>query len=61
MIKCPVCGGYDFEEEFDVCPICEWQYDKLQYKDRDYWGGANDLSVNDYRTEYERSHDNNEE
>jgi len=54
-VKCPICGQYEFEEEFDVCPVCEWQYDKLQYKDYNYWGGANDLSVNDYKTQWDNA------
>ena len=51
-IICPICGEHDFTEEFELCPVCEWQYDKLQYKDHQYWGGANDLSVDDYKAEW---------
>ena len=53
-VKCPICGEHVFEEEFDTCPVCEWQYDELQYKDPTYWGGANDLCINDYKAEWER-------
>ena len=52
MIKCPVCGEYKFEriDNFDVCPVCEWENDSLQMKNPDYRGGANDESLNDARS-----------
>lgn len=49
--KCPICEKYDFPEEdsFDICPICGWEDDDLQLKNPDYKGGANDMSLNEYR------------
>jgi hypothetical protein len=46
---CPVCEKHLFDEpdDFDICPICGWENDGLQRDQRDYWGGANDLSVNE--------------
>jgi hypothetical protein len=57
MIKCPICGQYDFEEidDFDACDICHWQNDDLQMKDSNYWGGANDLNLNNYKAEWKKS------
>lgn len=48
---CPVCGKYEFEEEdwYKICPICGWEDDSLQRDDPDYSGGANDMSLNEYR------------
>ena len=48
-MKCPVCGKYEFEEydDYDICPVCNWENDGLQYNDHNYAGGANDLSVNE--------------
>ena len=56
MIRCPVCAKYNFaqEDDYDVCPVCEWENDSLQLKDPSYWGGANDLSLNDYKKEWQR-------
>lgn len=53
-MKCPVCGKYEFEEydDYDICPVCNWENDGLQYDDHNYAGGANDLSVNEARIEY---------
>lgn len=53
-MKCPVCGKYGFEEysDFDICPVCNWENDGLQYDDHNYAGGANHISVNEARIEY---------
>lgn len=53
-MKCPICGKYEFEEydDFDICPVCNWENDGLQYGDHNYAGGANNLSVNEARIEY---------
>ena len=50
-MKCPVCGKYEFqhEDDYDVCPVCNWENDGLQYDEPDYAGGANDMSLNQAR------------
>ena len=55
MIRCPVCSRYVFEREddFDVCEICEWENDGVQLDDPDYPGGANRLSLNQYRIQWQ--------
>ena len=57
MIKCPICGEYEFaaENNFDVCPVCEWENDGVQMDDPTYWGGANDLCLNDYKAVWEQN------
>lgn len=54
-IKCPGCGQYEFEEEddYDICPVCFWENDSLQNNDPDCAGGANGLSLNEYRKAWE--------
>ena len=54
MIKCPVCNGYEFEEDndFDVCEICGWENDGVQFDDPNYRGGANRLSLNEAKAEW---------
>lgn len=51
---CPVCEEYSFEfpDDYDICPICGWENDGVQREDKDYWGGANDLSVNEAKIVY---------
>ena len=58
MIKCPVCGEYEFEahNDFDACDICHWQNDGVQLSDPTYWGGANDLSLNDFKKQWMDAH-----
>lgn len=53
-VLCPVCEKHRFAEEndFDICPVCGWENDGVQGADHDYWGGANDLTVNDSKRFY---------
>lgn len=50
-IPCPVCGEYTFEveDDFDICPVCGWENESLQYQNPDYKGGANGVSLNEAR------------
>ena len=56
MIKCPVCSEYDFtmDNNFDVCPVCEWENDGVQLDDPNYRGGANELSLNEFRANWQK-------
>lgn len=42
---CPCCGYKTLNEEppgtFDICEICFWEDDDIQYNDPDFEGGAN--------------------
>lgn len=52
MIKyeCPCCGRLTLSEKppgtYDICDICGWEDDEVQYNNPDYEGGANILSLN---------------
>ena len=35
--------------EFEICSICGWEDDNVQFQDPNFSGGANDLSLNEYR------------
>ncbi len=52
---CPICGKYEFEDEnsFDICPSCGWEDDAVQNDDPDFFGGANKLSLNEYKKQYQ--------
>ena len=42
--KCPVCGYYTldgFYGSYDICPVCFWEEDGLQFDEPLAWGGAN--------------------
>lgn len=53
---CPVCGKHRFTGygSFDIYKFCGWEADDLMEDNPDYSGGANDLSLNDYRKEYQK-------
>ena len=53
-VLCPVCEIHIFKEvgDYCICPICGWENDEVQTDDKDYSGGANDLSVNQSKKVY---------
>ncbi len=54
--KCPCCGNYTLEEEptdtYEICSVCFWEDDPLQFRNHDYVGGANKMSLNEARENY---------
>lgn len=58
--KCPACGKYTFQSgpgSYEICPVCGWEDDKVQYKDPNLKGGANKLSLKEYKEQYEKNHE----
>ncbi len=53
-LLCPVCGKHRFREsgKWEVCPVCGWEDEPLARRDPDFSGGANELSLNEYRQKY---------
>ena len=51
---CPCCGQYSFkiQDNYEICPICNWEDDVRQKKEPDRAGGANKLSLNQFRLEW---------
>ena len=50
---CPVCKKiYFYGDEYDICPVCGWEDDRVQYNDLSYAGGANHLSAKQAGLEY---------
>ena len=47
--KCKLCGLGDIEFPHDICNFCGWEDDSVQNDDPDYMGGANYMSLNQYR------------
>jgi hypothetical protein len=56
--QCPCCGYYTLDNEppgsFDICPVCFWEDDSIQYTNPDYAGGANDVSLKNARENYKK-------
>ena len=49
--KCPCCENYTFVEKppgtYEICSICHWEDDNVQYSNPDYTEGANKMSLNE--------------
>lgn len=54
---CPICGKTEFSDEnsFEICDYCGWEDDGLQEDCPNEWGGANELSKNDYAKLYQET------
>lgn len=55
---CPCCGYRTLESEppgsYEICPVCWWEDDGVQFRDPTLTGGANSLSLNEARANYRR-------
>ena len=53
---CPCCGHLTLAEEppgtFEVCPVCFWEDDDVQYRDPKFRGGANRVSLSEARENF---------
>ena len=52
---CPACGFLVFSSElgsYDLCPVCDWEDDFVQYKFPTMGGGANTLSLQNYQQKW---------
>ncbi|MBX7067453.1 MAG: hypothetical protein K1X28_09495 [Parachlamydiales bacterium] len=56
QFKCPCCSYLTLKEKppgtFEICPVCFWEDDNVQFDDPDYEGGANDESLNKARNNF---------
>ncbi len=46
--KCKLCGLGDISHNFEICEFCGWEDDNLQFDNKDFVGGANKMSYNQY-------------
>lgn len=53
---CPCCGYFTLSEQppgtFEICPVCYWEDDNVQYDDPNYSGGANKVSLSKARENF---------
>lgn len=54
--KCACCQQLtvDKDAKFDICPNCGWEKDVVQEYKPDFWGGANDMSLNEAKEAYKK-------
>lgn len=55
---CPCCGYLTKSDKepgsFEICPICYWEDDYVQFNDIDYKGGANEESLREARLNFKK-------
>lgn len=51
---CPICEKHQFDDSYEICPVCFWENDDYQYDNPDSMGGANSLSLNDYKKRWNK-------
>ncbi|SDX49922.1 CPCC family cysteine-rich protein [Paenibacillus sp. CF384] len=53
---CPCCGYQTLDEQptgtYEICHICFWEDDGIQFHDPDYEGGANEVSLKQGQKNY---------
>jgi hypothetical protein len=55
LFPCPCCGSRTSQRlrrAYDICPVCFWEDDPVQFDDPDYEGGANVVSLNEARRNF---------
>lgn len=50
-IVCPVCGKTQVGE-YDICEICNWENDPIQFRNPNFSGGANRMSLLEAKEAY---------
>jgi hypothetical protein len=54
---CPCCGNLTLNSpspgSFEICPVCHWEDDNVQYIDPEYPYGANGISLEEARRNYQ--------
>ena len=55
---CPCCGCLTLGEEpsgtFEICDVCGWEDDNVQFENPSFEGGANDVSLNQAKENYKK-------
>lgn len=55
-LPCPCCGHWTLDElgHYDICEVCFWEDDPIQFDDPTYRGGANEESLLEARVLFEQ-------
>ncbi len=55
---CPCCNYYTLDEKppgtFDICPVCYWEDDNIQFYNTNYKGGANTMSLEEAQSNFKK-------
>lgn len=54
--RCPCCGYHTLDSRppgsYELCPVCWWEDDGVQFADPDLTGGANSVRLNQARRNF---------
>jgi len=53
VLPCACCGNLTILEEYDICPVCDWEADGVQERDPSFQGGANKMSLIEARASFQ--------
>ena len=53
---CPCCDYLTIQDvrRHEICPVCYWEDDPIQFEDRAYMGGANEVSLQEAKINYRK-------
>ena len=58
FFPCACCGHLTISNQppgtFEICPICNWEDDNVQFDDPNFEGGSNDMSLNQAKENYRK-------
>jgi hypothetical protein len=58
IYPCACCGFLTMSEQecgsFEICPVCYWEDDNVQFNNIDYEGGANEESLREARNNFKK-------
>lgn len=61
--SCPCCGYLTLSEPppgtFEICEVCNWEDDEVQYNNVDYEGGANEKSLRQAKEDFKKNNETN--
>lgn len=56
--QCPCCEYYTYTEKpegkYDICPVCFWEDDPIQFQDVTYRDGANRVSLKQAKLNFKK-------
>ena len=50
--KCPCCGYFTIEDDYDICAVCYWEYDTVAHNMSNVVIGPNGVSLNQTQKNY---------
>ena len=53
LLQCACCDYFSLTDgDWEICPVCFWEDDSVQFRNPEYEGGANKVSLKDARQNF---------